>query len=60
VPLADRIDHIVLTVVDIEASARFYERALKLERERFAAPTASSVTRSRSAGRRSTCRTEAP
>jgi catechol 2,3-dioxygenase-like lactoylglutathione lyase family enzyme len=38
VPLANRIDHIVLTVVDIEATARFYERALRLERETFRGP----------------------
>lgn len=37
-PLANRIDHIVLTVVDIEATARFYERALRLERETFRGP----------------------
>ena len=36
--LADRIDHIVLTVADIEATTRFYERALKLERETFRGP----------------------
>lgn len=37
-PLVDRIDHIVLTVADIEATARFYERALKLTRETFRGP----------------------
>jgi catechol 2,3-dioxygenase-like lactoylglutathione lyase family enzyme len=36
--LADRIDHIVLTVADIEATTRFYERALKLQRETFRGP----------------------
>lgn len=36
--LADRIDHIVLTVADIEATSLFYERALKLERETFTGP----------------------
>jgi catechol 2,3-dioxygenase-like lactoylglutathione lyase family enzyme len=36
--LVDRIDHIVLTVVDIEATMRFYERALKLTRETFPGP----------------------
>jgi catechol 2,3-dioxygenase-like lactoylglutathione lyase family enzyme len=36
--LADRIDHIVLTVADIEATASFYERALKLTRETFRGP----------------------
>jgi catechol 2,3-dioxygenase-like lactoylglutathione lyase family enzyme len=36
--LADRIDHIVLTVADIEATTRFYERALKLKREIFRGP----------------------
>jgi catechol 2,3-dioxygenase-like lactoylglutathione lyase family enzyme len=37
-PLADRIDHLVLTVADIEATTRFYERALKLKRETFRGP----------------------
>jgi catechol 2,3-dioxygenase-like lactoylglutathione lyase family enzyme len=36
--LADRIDHIVLTVADIEATTRFYERALKLKRDTFRGP----------------------
>jgi catechol 2,3-dioxygenase-like lactoylglutathione lyase family enzyme len=36
--LADRIDHIVLTVADIEATTRFYERALKLKPETFRGP----------------------
>jgi catechol 2,3-dioxygenase-like lactoylglutathione lyase family enzyme len=36
--LADRIDHLVLTVADIEATTRFYERALKLTRETFLGP----------------------
>jgi catechol 2,3-dioxygenase-like lactoylglutathione lyase family enzyme len=36
--LADRIDHLVLTVADIEATARFYERALDLKRETFRGP----------------------
>ena len=36
--LADRIDHIVLTVADIEATTRFYERALGLKRETFRGP----------------------
>jgi catechol 2,3-dioxygenase-like lactoylglutathione lyase family enzyme len=36
--IADRIDHIVLTVADIEASTRFYERALGFEREFFRGP----------------------
>jgi catechol 2,3-dioxygenase-like lactoylglutathione lyase family enzyme len=36
--LADRIDHIVLTVADIETTTRFYERALKLKREAFRGP----------------------
>jgi catechol 2,3-dioxygenase-like lactoylglutathione lyase family enzyme len=36
--LAERIDHFVLTVADIEATARFYERALELERETFRGP----------------------
>jgi catechol 2,3-dioxygenase-like lactoylglutathione lyase family enzyme len=33
--LIDRVDHFVLTVRDLEATARFYERALGLEREIF-------------------------
>jgi catechol 2,3-dioxygenase-like lactoylglutathione lyase family enzyme len=37
-PLVDRIDHIVLTVADIEATTRFYERALELTRETFRGP----------------------
>lgn len=36
--LADRLDHIVLTVADIEATLAFYERALALEREVFRGP----------------------
>ncbi len=36
--LADRIDHLVLTVADIEATTRFYERALGLRRETFRGP----------------------
>jgi catechol 2,3-dioxygenase-like lactoylglutathione lyase family enzyme len=37
-PLAERIDHVVLTVADIEATLAFYERALKLKREHFLGP----------------------
>lgn len=37
-PLANRLDHIVLTVSDIGESLRFYERALGLERELFRGP----------------------
>ncbi len=37
-PLADRIDHIVLTVADIEATTLFYERALGFTREFFRGP----------------------
>lgn len=33
--LADRLDHIVLTVADIEATLAFYERALGFTREQF-------------------------
>ena len=33
--LIDRLDHLVLKVRDLEATARFYERALGLEREIF-------------------------
>lgn len=36
--LADRIDHLVLTVTNIEASTQFYERALGFEREFFLGP----------------------
>lgn len=34
-PLADRFDHIVLTVNDIGETVRFYERVLGFEREVF-------------------------
>lgn len=40
--LADRIDHIVLTVADIEATTRFYERALGFTRETFRGPDGQS------------------
>ena len=36
--LADRFDHIVLTVADIESTTQFYERALGFEREFFRGP----------------------
>jgi catechol 2,3-dioxygenase-like lactoylglutathione lyase family enzyme len=36
--LADRLDHIVLTVADIEATTRFYERAFGFTREFFRGP----------------------
>ena len=36
--LADRLDHVVLTVNDIEETTRFYERALGFEREFFRGP----------------------
>ncbi len=36
--LIDRVDHLVLTVSDIEAASRFYERALGMEREFFRGP----------------------
>lgn len=36
--LADRIDHLVLTVDDIEVTLEFYERALGLKRELFRGP----------------------
>lgn len=36
--LVDRIDHLVLTVSDIEITTRFYERALGMEREFFRGP----------------------
>ena len=37
-PLADHIDHVVLTVADIEATTRFYERALGFVAETFRGP----------------------
>ncbi len=37
-PLAERLDHLVLTVADIGATIRFYERALRLTHESFAGP----------------------
>jgi len=37
-PLVERIDHIVLTVDDIEATLAFYESALELKRETFLGP----------------------
>ncbi len=37
-PLIDRVDHLVLTVSDIEATTRFYERALGMQREFFRGP----------------------
>jgi catechol 2,3-dioxygenase-like lactoylglutathione lyase family enzyme len=36
--LADRLDHLVLTVNDIGETLRFYERALGFERELFRGP----------------------
>jgi catechol 2,3-dioxygenase-like lactoylglutathione lyase family enzyme len=36
--LADHLDHVVLTVADIEATLSFYERALGLVRETFRGP----------------------
>lgn len=36
--LVDRVDHLVLTVADIEATTCFYERALGLQREFFRGP----------------------
>ena len=33
--LLDRLDHIVLTVRDVEATCRFYERALGMRRQSF-------------------------
>jgi catechol 2,3-dioxygenase-like lactoylglutathione lyase family enzyme len=38
--LAERIDHLVLTVADIEATTLFYERALGMKRETFRGPDA--------------------
>jgi catechol 2,3-dioxygenase-like lactoylglutathione lyase family enzyme len=37
-PLVARLDHLVLTVTDIEAATRFYERALGMQREFFRGP----------------------
>jgi len=39
--LADRIDHLVLTVADIELTTKFYERALGFQREFFHGPDGS-------------------
>ena len=36
--LADRLDHLVLTVADIEATLAFYERTLGFTRELFKGP----------------------
>jgi catechol 2,3-dioxygenase-like lactoylglutathione lyase family enzyme len=36
--LAERIDHLVLTVADIEATTSFYKRALELKPETFRGP----------------------
>lgn len=36
--MIDRVDHLVLTVADIEATTQFYERALGFEREFFRGP----------------------
>jgi catechol 2,3-dioxygenase-like lactoylglutathione lyase family enzyme len=36
--LIDRIDHIVLTVTDIEVTTQFYEKAFGFEREFFKGP----------------------
>jgi catechol 2,3-dioxygenase-like lactoylglutathione lyase family enzyme len=36
--LADHVDHLVLTVDDIESTTRFYERALGFTREVFRGP----------------------
>jgi catechol 2,3-dioxygenase-like lactoylglutathione lyase family enzyme len=33
--MIDRLDHLVLTVADIETTAAFYENALQMRRERF-------------------------
>ena len=33
--MIDRLDHLVLTVADIEATAAFYESALQMRREHF-------------------------
>jgi catechol 2,3-dioxygenase-like lactoylglutathione lyase family enzyme len=41
-PIADRIDHLVLTVSDIERTLEFYERALGFERETFQGPDGQS------------------
>ncbi|HET7132647.1 MAG TPA: VOC family protein [Gammaproteobacteria bacterium] len=36
--LVERVDHLVLTVADIDATARFYERALGVTHETFRGP----------------------
>ena len=40
--LIDRIDHIVLTVTDIETTTQFYEKAFGFEREFFRGPEGQS------------------
>ena len=37
--IIDRIDHIVLTVTDIETTTQWYEKALGFEREFFTGPS---------------------
>jgi catechol 2,3-dioxygenase-like lactoylglutathione lyase family enzyme len=38
----DRIDHLVLTVTDIEKTTQFYEQTLGFEREFFKGPRGSA------------------
>jgi catechol 2,3-dioxygenase-like lactoylglutathione lyase family enzyme len=58
--LADHIDHIVLTVSDIEKTTQFYEAALGFEREFFRGRKGNRVMRSSSAHKRSTCKIALP
>lgn len=41
--MIDRVDHLVLTVADIEAATQFYERVLGFEREFFRDPDGNLV-----------------
>jgi catechol 2,3-dioxygenase-like lactoylglutathione lyase family enzyme len=44
-PIIDRVDHFVLTVKDVDATCRFYERALGLKRVEFEGRVALQVGR---------------
>jgi catechol 2,3-dioxygenase-like lactoylglutathione lyase family enzyme len=59
--LIDRVDHLVLTVTDIEVTTRFYERALGMQREFFRGPEGQPRHALLfGSARRSTCRTATP
>ena len=51
----ERLDHLVLTVRDVQATADFYARVLGMRVETFADDAGASVSRCVSATRRSTC-----